>query len=227
MKGALPILLSFAFILIPFVDFSFLGVRKVKVGNRPKKIRKQQTTTKESPETTTSSQKDKVTSHITPKDNNIPTHSAADTPATPSFDPTPNKNNTTTRPPLSSLVSDSEIIGDVQFLLDFAIIGHPKCGTDKQMHFISRHDEIQMYEYEVRSLRDNEPVNFVKLMYDLPKGKQFKRGYKAPRDVVVTSKNPLRLLDTYWPHTKLIVGLRVRSRRVWLLLCFFVGVVDS
>lgn len=110
------------------------------------------------------------------------------------------------RPPLSDLIHNNDITGDVQFLLDFAIIGHPKCGTDKQMHWISNHEEIQMYSYEVRSLKDGKPAELVSLMYDLPEGEEYIRGYKAPRDVHV--KKALGSLDKYWPKTKLMVGLR-------------------
>jgi len=44
------------------------------------------------------------------------------------------------------------------------------------------------------------------LMYELPPGNQYKRGYKAPRDIA-----NVRALDSiaeYWPNAKLIVGLR-------------------
>lgn len=39
------------------------------------------------------------------------------------------------QPPLSELIGDNEtkITGDVQFLLDFSIIGHSKTGTTAQM----------------------------------------------------------------------------------------------
>lgn len=39
------------------------------------------------------------------------------------------------RPPLGSLIhTNHSIIGDVQFLLDFAIVGFPKCGTTTLMY---------------------------------------------------------------------------------------------
>lgn len=45
-------------------------------------------------------------------------------------------------------------------------------------------------------------------MLELPRGNQYKRGYRAPRDVVVKTTLPLQLIDKYWPKTKLIVDVR-------------------
>lgn len=112
------------------------------------------------------------------------------------------------RPPLSSLIGDEEadIRGDVQFLLDFAIVGHPKTGTTALNFWLRTHEEILMYPHEVHSLRGGRPAELVSLLYALPSGRQYKRGYKAPNDI----RNPLSMeaLRTYWPQTKLIVGLR-------------------
>jgi len=57
-------------------------------------------------------------------------------------------------PPLKSLLrtgdggDDDEIIGDVQFLLDFALVGHSKTATTAQMQWLCDHDEVQMYRHE-------------------------------------------------------------------------------
>lgn len=112
------------------------------------------------------------------------------------------------RPPLSELIGDNgaNITGDVQFLLDFAIIAHPKTGTTEQLKWISKHEEVQAYPHEVNSLKDGKPAEFVRLMYELPTGKQYKRGYKAPRDIIVKASR--EALRKYWPKTKLIVGVR-------------------
>lgn len=113
------------------------------------------------------------------------------------------------RPPLSSLVlkdSQTEIIGDVQFLMDFAIVGYPKTATSTKVRWLAKHSEIQMYDHEIYHMKDGQPANMVRTLYALPEGDQFKRGYKAPRDI----HNP-RALDSftkYWPKTKFIVGLR-------------------
>lgn len=48
------------------------------------------------------------------------------------------------RPPLSDLVHNDEVSGDVQFLLDFAIVGHSKTGTTAHMNWLANHEEVQM-----------------------------------------------------------------------------------
>ena len=112
------------------------------------------------------------------------------------------------RPPLSDLIDRNEtrIINDVQFLLDFAIVAHPKCGTTALLNWIGNHDEVQMHDNEIHSLKSNKPAELVSLMYDLPPGSHYKRGYKAPNDL--RSEDALQAIQTYWPQTKLIVGLR-------------------
>ena len=116
-------------------------------------------------------------------------------------------------PPLSSLIDDvddvknANVIGDVRFLLDFAIIGHPKTATSFVMRWLARHDdEVQMYQREIHSLTYYQPGSFVREMYDLPHGSQYIRGYKAPRDI--QDRRVLRFLREYWPSTSIIVGLR-------------------
>lgn len=112
------------------------------------------------------------------------------------------------RPPLSDLLDKNmtRIIGDVQFLLDFAIIAHPKCGTSALLHWIASHSEVRMYDNEIHSLKDGKPAELVSLMYDLPPGSRYKRGLKAPNDL--RSNEALESIQTYWPQTKLIIGLR-------------------
>ena len=113
------------------------------------------------------------------------------------------------RPPLSSLVNEgslTDIIGDVQFLLDFAIIGYPKTATTTTLIWLANQTEIQMYEHEVYHLKDGEPAEMVRQLYALPEGDHYKRGYKAPRDI-----HNVRALDAfakYFPKTKFIIGLR-------------------
>ena len=113
------------------------------------------------------------------------------------------------RPPLKSLIQDfdSKVIGDVQFLMDFAIIGEAKCATSQHASWFRRHPEILMQKGEVRSLNSyvNKPAEMVSLLYSLPPG-PFKRGYKSPSNL----RNPkaLKSFGMYWPETKLIVGLR-------------------
>lgn len=113
------------------------------------------------------------------------------------------------RPPLDSLVqtgSKTEITGDVQFLMDFAIVGYPKTATSMMVRWLSRQTGIQMYDHEIYHLKDGEPADMVRKLYALPEGEQFKRGYKAPRDI--HNLKALEAFSSFWPQTKLIVGLR-------------------
>jgi hypothetical protein len=112
------------------------------------------------------------------------------------------------RPPLHTLIGDfdSNVTADVEFLLDFAIIGHPKTATTSTLRWLSLHDEIKMPRHEIHSLTHGKPAEFVSQMYSLPAGSKYKRGYKAPRDIERT-----RALDgiaEYFPSCKLVVGLR-------------------
>jgi Sulfotransferase domain len=112
-------------------------------------------------------------------------------------------------PHLDQLVrvgSETEIIGDVQFLLDFAIVGYPKTATTNMLRWLGSQQEIQMHDHEVYHFKNNVPAEMVRELYALPEGDYFKRGYKAPRDI-----HNIPAVDAfakYFPKTKLIVGLR-------------------
>lgn len=111
------------------------------------------------------------------------------------------------RPPLNSLVKDgseTEITGDVQWLMDFAIVGYPKTATSTKVRWLAAQKEIQMYDHEVYHMKDGRPAEMVRELYALPEGAEYKRGYKAPRDI----HNPKAIdaFSKYWPRTKFIVG---------------------
>jgi hypothetical protein len=111
-------------------------------------------------------------------------------------------------PMLETLVGSMQckIIGDVQPLLDFAIIAHPKTATSNMQHWFRLHPEIQMHEFENHALAKGKPAELVANLYDLKPGWTYKRGYKAPRDLII--RGSLLAIATYWPKTKLIVGIR-------------------
>lgn len=109
-------------------------------------------------------------------------------------------------PPLSSLVRGSEITGDVQFALDFAIIAHPKTATTFTMNWLASHRDIQMHKRELHALQEGKPADLIRLMYELEPGYQYKRGYKAPRDII--NSKVLDAMAKYFPKTGLVVGLR-------------------
>jgi Sulfotransferase domain len=109
-------------------------------------------------------------------------------------------------PPLDTLVVDGSqtvINGDVQFLMDFAIVGYPKCATSSMVRWLAQQPEISIYDYEIYHLKDGQPADMVRKLYSLPEGI---RGYKAPRDI----HNPraIESFAKYWPETKLVIGLR-------------------
>lgn len=111
-------------------------------------------------------------------------------------------------PQLDNLIekTSQKIITDVQFILDFAIIAHPKTATSNLQNWFRSHPEIQMHENENHALAKGNPAELVSNLYDLKPGWTYKRGYKAPRDLIIGES--LHAIDTYWPTTKLIVGLR-------------------
>jgi hypothetical protein len=112
------------------------------------------------------------------------------------------------RPPLSALVGDNafDIKQDVQFLMDFAIVGHPKTATSTTLRWLESHNEVQVHSAELNTLGVGTPTDHVRALYNLTAGSQYKRGYKAPRDI--GNRKALQALYNYWPKTKLIVGLR-------------------
>ncbi|GKY97127.1 hypothetical protein MPSEU_000671100 [Mayamaea pseudoterrestris] len=130
---------------------------------------------------------------------------------------------TTTRPPLSSLhiLAGTNIIGNVQFLLDFVIIGFAKCGTTSILKWLDQDARIATFPDEVWSLKRNLPHQLVRRLYYLvPVNRDandhhvanqmssfYKRGYKNPAEVtdtIVLSK----YYRKYWPQTRLIVSVR-------------------
>mmetsp|Transcript_13584 Transcript_13584/g.39606 ORF Transcript_13584/g.39606 Transcript_13584/m.39606 type:complete len:554 (-) Transcript_13584:193-1854(-) len=92
-------------------------------------------------------------------------------------------------PALSDLVSSEwEVIGDVSWMLDFAIVGNAKCGTTFLAHYINYgSDQARMPHYEVCKLSHQDPESigeFVELLYDelLEEGEE-KLFKKAEKDL--------------------------------------------
>ena len=109
-------------------------------------------------------------------------------------------------PPLETVIQNGEIVGDINFVLDFAIVGHSKTGTTTLMAWMSHHPQILIHPEEMHGLTKNRPVQFVQKLYLFPPGRQYIRGYKAPADLM--NDAPRALLRQYFPRTKLIVGVR-------------------
>jgi hypothetical protein len=115
------------------------------------------------------------------------------------------------RPPLSDLLfrvdeNRSEIIGNVDWLMNYAIIGVPKTATAEVSRWLDAHPEILGFQPEVRSLYHRRPDELVELLYNLPLGQNYKRGYRSPRDITVG--HTADYFRQFWPSTGLIVGVR-------------------
>ncbi|KAG7348496.1 hypothetical protein IV203_017201 [Nitzschia inconspicua] len=99
-----------------------------------------------------------------------------------------------------------------QFLLDFAIIGNAKCGTSTIMNWLhSQYPQIQIPRDELYHLKSKEAWDLLGVFYHYFGGPDQLlphsiKGYKSPSDI--TNERPIRLLRTYFPYTKLIIGLR-------------------
>ena len=111
------------------------------------------------------------------------------------------------RPPLDTIISeDNEIIGDPEWLLDFAILGYGKCGTSTMMQWLGEHPEIQAFGREKGHFMSRKPGLMVRQLYEVLEPGPYQRGYKAPQDI--TQVHILNYYRTYWPTAKLILGIR-------------------
>jgi hypothetical protein len=112
------------------------------------------------------------------------------------------------RPPLDSIVQGWNITGDPSWLLNFAILGFPKCGTSTMMHHLSNHSEIQIFGDERCEMGANQHVPLIRDLYnELPAGPDYVRGIKCPMDLENT-KLSMRNYQRVFPKTNYIVGVR-------------------
>ena len=129
-------------------------------------------------------------------------------------------------PPLNSLIGDlhQNVTGDVQFLLDFAIVGFGKCGTTALIDWLDAHPEINTIEKEALHLSRHRPALMVQKLYQmkvesllLPEAvtkanitttinNNMLQGFKNPSDV--RRPESMAYLRQYWPQTKLIITVR-------------------
>jgi hypothetical protein len=113
------------------------------------------------------------------------------------------------RPPLSSLIdtTSGNISGDVQFLLQFAIVGFGKSGTTTVLQLLADHAQVACVRDEIWELMHSQPASLVKLLYQqLPSSPHLQKCYKCPGEI--TEPHILDYYRRYWPQTKLIVGIR-------------------
>lgn len=68
-------------------------------------------------------------------------------------------------PPLTSIVEDSNVTGDASWLLNFAIIGFPKCGTSTMMSYLAG-NETQVPQWEICDLGYNKPGRYIQKLHE-------------------------------------------------------------
>jgi hypothetical protein len=123
----------------------------------------------------------------------------------------PDNTEPTPRPPLSSIVQGWNITGDVSWLLQFSVIGFPKCGTSTLMHHLRDHPEIHMFAHERCECSHNQHARLIKDLYnDFPPStatQHFKRAIKCPIDLENTQLS-LPNYRKFFPKTDFLVGVR-------------------
>jgi hypothetical protein len=134
---------------------------------------------------------------------------------------------TTEMPPIDKLIArNGTIIGDISFLLDFAIIAFPKSGTTFMKDYLNSSSETWLYEKEfcIKSTKDLQ--RFVYTYHEMhvklkqsTHNKQIKFGLKCPG---VLYRNDIQIYRQYFPNAKLLVGLRHPGEHHQILLITFV-----
>jgi hypothetical protein len=112
------------------------------------------------------------------------------------------------RPSIEDLADGPKVTGDVAWLLQFAVLGFPKCGTSFMMRYLGQHDEIAMLtdrEHCELTTGTKDSVLVKALLDGLPIG-NYARGLKCPKHL----ERPLAMdrLFRYFPNVRVIVGVR-------------------
>jgi hypothetical protein len=105
-------------------------------------------------------------------------------------------------------VDGYNVTANVSWLLDFAVVGFPKCGTTSIMRHLQGHANVHIGDDERCDLSFNRKAPLVRHLYsDFAPGRHFVRGLKCPVDL---ENNKLALPNylTYFPNVKFIVGMR-------------------
>ncbi len=118
----------------------------------------------------------------------------------------PNSQKVYVKPRLEDYIQGWNITKNVNWLLDFSIVGFPKTGTSTLMHYLGNHSESIF-------IPDDERCEFgynqhVRLLHYLYKEYNPDRliGIKCPRDLEVDFA--LGNYRSFFPETKFIVGIR-------------------
>lgn len=108
---------------------------------------------------------------------------------------------------------NGNIIGDISWLLDFAVIGFPKSGTSFMKDYLNQTQETFVYHKEFCIKKESDLKRFVEIYHDLhvrfqqpTHNKTMRFGLKCPG--VLYRAYDMEIFEKYFPTTKLIVGLR-------------------
>ena len=136
-------------------------------------------------------------------------------------------------PPISSLINADKIIYDAKTfsLLDFSIVGFPKTGTTSLHRHLS--DLTTSLPKEHCDLATNNTVKLIKDIYtdheqrmeqqllqknsNIMMDESLLRGIKCPQDI--SSDWSMHNYGKYFPHTKLIIGIRHPGKSRFVLFC--------
>eukprot|EP00978_Attheya_sp_CCMP212_P016826 scaffold44439_cov49-Attheya_sp.AAC.1 len=112
------------------------------------------------------------------------------------------------RPDFSDIVRNRTFYQSPNWLLDFAVVGFPKCGTSTMMKYLNIPNVSALLQDEQCMLSYNQDEPFAKDLYEkLPSDPpHLLRGIKCPQNL--ESDNALQNFQTLFPRTKLIVGVR-------------------
>ena len=110
------------------------------------------------------------------------------------------------RPAKLDVVDGWNITSDPSWLLNFAIIAFPKCGTSTLMHYFDQNPEVQTFVDERCELGGNQQARLIEDLYDKIPAGDYVRGIKCPRDL----ENTLALNNyvKFFPNTNLLIGVR-------------------
>lgn len=112
-----------------------------------------------------------------------------------------------TYPPIDTVVSGKyNVTGDISFLVDFAILGFPKCGTSTMMEYLDQSPYTKVAQKERCELGTGRQAKLVRDLYaELPEG-NYKRGIKCPRDL--ENEFAMANYQKYFPKANVLVGVR-------------------
>mmetsp|Transcript_18736 Transcript_18736/g.53890 ORF Transcript_18736/g.53890 Transcript_18736/m.53890 type:complete len:475 (-) Transcript_18736:229-1653(-) len=134
-------------------------------------------------------------------------------------------------PPISKFVKGYKVRGNIEWLLDFAVVGSAKAGTSFLLRYLGNSSETLMPKYEVCKMSKNRPDELVKLYYNasLVAGKYHRDSSSAtpvnsiaddadlsPTKMINGLKCPKSLgtefavsnFEKYFPNLKYIVTMR-------------------